>query len=69
MTVRASYLAQAYEMGVEGAAPLAFESLDLRHLPDWQSRIWSIGAGLVAPLFQGGRLVASTKAADRTRSG
>jgi ABC-type transporter Mla maintaining outer membrane lipid asymmetry ATPase subunit MlaF len=34
MTVRASYLAQAYEMGVEGAAPLAFESLDLRDRPD-----------------------------------
>jgi len=44
-------------------AAAGFESLDLRHLPDWQSRIWSIGAGLVAPIFQGGRLDANLKQA------
>jgi len=44
-------------------AAAGFESLDLRHLPDWQSRIWSIGAGLVAPLFQGGRLDANLQQA------
>lgn len=42
-------------------AAAGFESLDLRHLPDWQSRIWSIGAGLVAPLFQGGQLDANLR--------
>ena len=34
MTVRASYLAEAYTMGVEGAPPLVFERLDLRERPD-----------------------------------
>lgn len=34
MTARASYLLQAYEMGVEGAAPLAFRGVDLRERPD-----------------------------------
>ena len=34
MTVRASYLAEAYTMGVEGAPPLVFQQLDLRERPD-----------------------------------
>jgi ABC-type transporter Mla maintaining outer membrane lipid asymmetry ATPase subunit MlaF len=34
MTSRASYLARAYELGVEGAMPLAFRQIDLRDRPD-----------------------------------
>lgn len=32
--IRASYLAEAYSMGVEGAAPLVFSKVDLRERPD-----------------------------------
>jgi ABC-type transporter Mla maintaining outer membrane lipid asymmetry ATPase subunit MlaF len=32
--MRASYLTQAYAMGVEGAAPLVFRTVDLRERPD-----------------------------------
>jgi ABC-type transporter Mla maintaining outer membrane lipid asymmetry ATPase subunit MlaF len=34
VTARPSYLLQAYEMGVEGAAPLVFRNVDLREMPD-----------------------------------
>lgn len=34
MRVRASFLADAYAMGVEGAAPLMFRAVDLRERPD-----------------------------------
>lgn len=34
MTVRPSFLVSAFAMGIEGAAPLAFEHLDLRDRPD-----------------------------------
>lgn len=34
MTARPSYLEQAYAMGIEGAAPLAFDTVDLRDRPD-----------------------------------
>ena len=34
MTVRASYLAEAYSMGVAGAPPLVFQHIDLRERPD-----------------------------------
>jgi multidrug efflux system outer membrane protein len=40
-----------------------WESLDFRHLPDWQSRVWSIGASLFQPLFEGGRIDASVEQA------
>ena len=32
--IRASYLAEAYSMGVEGAPPLVFQHVDLRERPD-----------------------------------
>jgi multidrug efflux system outer membrane protein len=41
-----------------------FESLDVRHLADWQSRIWSIGAGALVPIFAGGRLRANLRQAE-----
>ncbi|MGN6370288.1 MAG: efflux transporter outer membrane subunit [Phycisphaerae bacterium] len=37
-----------------GAA--GFESVDLQHLFDWESHIWSIGPNVTVPLFAGGRL-------------
>lgn len=40
-----------------------WESLDFRHLPDWQSRIWSIGASVFQPIFTGGRIDASVEQA------
>lgn len=39
---------------------LGFESLELSDLLKSPSRIWSIGAGLAQPLFDGGRLAAQT---------
>jgi len=45
------------DLQLTGAA--GWESLDLRHLLNWQSRIWSIGASLAQPLFEGGRIDAS----------
>jgi multidrug efflux system outer membrane protein len=52
--------------GLTGDA--GFESGALSSLFDWQSRLWSIAAGVGAPLFNGGRLRATldaTKAAYR----
>jgi multidrug efflux system outer membrane protein len=52
--------------GLTGDA--GYESGFLSSLFDWQSRLWSIAAGVSAPLFNGGRLRASldaTKAAYR----
>jgi multidrug efflux system outer membrane protein len=40
-----------------------FEATDLRHLASWQSRIWSLGAGAVVPIFQGGALDAGLEQA------
>ena len=39
-----------------------FESGALESLFDWQSRVWSIAEGIVAPIFEGGRLRASLAA-------
>ena len=52
--------------GLTGDA--GFESGFLSSLFDWQSRLWSIAAGVTAPVFNGGRLRATldaTKAAYR----
>jgi len=37
---------------------VGLESSDLSHLFDWQSRIWSLAASALTPLFTGGRLSA-----------
>ena len=42
---------------LSGAA--GYESVNLRHAVDWQSRIWSIGPSVSIPIFEGGRLTAS----------
>ena len=39
-----------------------FESGALESLFNWQSRVWSIAEGIVAPIFEGGRLRASLDA-------
>lgn len=36
-----------------------FQSSSFQHLTDWQNRIWSVGAGLNLPIFQGGKLTAA----------
>jgi multidrug efflux system outer membrane protein len=46
--------------GLTGTA--GFESGALTSLFDWQSRVWSIAGGLVAPIFEGGRLRANLDA-------
>jgi multidrug efflux system outer membrane protein len=40
-----------------------WQAFDFGHLPDWQSRIWSIGASALAPLYAGGRLDAGVEQA------
>jgi len=40
-----------------GAA--GFESADLRHALDWESRVWSIGPSVSIPIFEGGQLDAN----------
>jgi multidrug efflux system outer membrane protein len=49
----------AYYPALSLTGTAGFESGDLKHLFDWESRIWSLGAALAAPLFQGGRVDAS----------
>jgi multidrug efflux system outer membrane protein len=40
-----------------------FESLDIEHALDWPNRLWSIGAALTAPIFEGGKLDAALEQA------
>jgi multidrug efflux system outer membrane protein len=50
-------VAQFYpDLRITGGVGL--ESADLRHLFEWQSRIWTLAAGAVLPLFEGGQLEA-----------
>lgn len=51
--------AAAYYPALSLTGTAGYESGDLRHLFDWESRIWSLGAALAAPLFKGGRVDAS----------
>jgi multidrug efflux system outer membrane protein len=44
-------------LNLTGAA--GFESSDLAHALDWQSRLWSIGASSLTPIFEGGKLEAN----------
>lgn len=39
-----------------------YESVELKTLFDWQSRIWSLGPSISVPIFMGGRNTASLKA-------
>ena len=55
-------VAQYYpDLQLTGSA--GWESMSVRTLLDWQSRIWSIGASALAPLFEGGRLDANLEQA------
>jgi len=51
----------AYYPALNLTATAGFESSDLKHLFDWESRIWSLGAALAAPLYQGGRVDADVE--------
>jgi multidrug efflux system outer membrane protein len=42
-----------------------FESIDLAHALDWESRVWSIGPSVSFPIFTGGQLQANL---DQTRA-
>jgi multidrug efflux system outer membrane protein len=42
------------QLKLTGAA--GFESFDLAHALDWESRVWSIGPSISFPLFTGGQL-------------
>ncbi len=44
-----------------GAA--GYESFDLAHTLDWESRIWSLGPSVTVPVFEGGQLDASLQQA------
>jgi len=46
----------AYYPALTLTATAGFESGELKNLFDWESRIWSLAAGLAAPLYQGGRV-------------
>jgi multidrug efflux system outer membrane protein len=42
-----------------------FESFDLQHLLDWESRFWQFGPNVSIPLFEGGKLTASLEQAKQ----
>ncbi len=42
-----------------------FESFDLQHLLDWQSRFWQFGPNVSIPIFEGGKLTASLEQAKQ----
>jgi multidrug efflux system outer membrane protein len=46
---------------LSGAA--GFESINLRSMLDWQSRVWSFGPSLSMPIFEGGRLTSQLRQA------
>jgi len=47
-----------------GAA--GFESIDVQHLVDWESRFWSLGPSVSIPIFEGGKLDANLAQAKAT---
>jgi multidrug efflux system outer membrane protein len=49
----------AFFPSIRLTAGLGYESADLSDLLDAQSQIWSLGASLIQPLFDGGRLRAN----------
>jgi len=53
----------AYYPSLSLTAAAGFESGDLKSLFDWKSRVWALGAGLAAPLYQGGRVDADVERA------
>ena len=53
----------AYYPSLTLTAELGYESRELKSLFNWESRVWTLGAGLVAPLYQGGRIDADVERA------
>jgi multidrug efflux system outer membrane protein len=52
-----------YYPKIDLSAAAGLLSIDLQHLFDWQSRVWSLGASLAQPIYQGGRLDAQLEQA------
>jgi multidrug efflux system outer membrane protein len=52
-----------YYPKIDLSAAAGFLSIDLQHLFDWQSRVWSLGASLAQPIYQGGKLDAQLEQA------
>jgi multidrug efflux system outer membrane protein len=46
----------SYYPDINLSAAAGFLSVDLQKVFDWQSRIWSLGASLAQPIYQGGKL-------------
>ncbi|MEI8198250.1 MAG: efflux transporter outer membrane subunit, partial [Phycisphaerae bacterium] len=55
---KANYYPVVQLTGVAG-----FESIDMQHVVDWQSRIWSLGPSVSVPIFEGGKLDANLQQA------
>lgn len=53
----------AYYPQLNLTAAFGFESRELKSLFDWESRVWTLAAGLAAPLYQGGRVDADVERA------
>jgi multidrug efflux system outer membrane protein len=53
------------QLSLTGSA--GFQNLDAGKIIDWPLRFWSIGAGLTAPIFEGGRLTAELEQAKARR--
>jgi multidrug efflux system outer membrane protein len=43
----------AYYPSLKLTGSAGFEALEISHIADWESRLWSAGAGVSIPLFQG----------------
>jgi multidrug efflux system outer membrane protein len=48
-------------LNLTGAA--GYQSVDLTHAMDWESRFWSLGANMAIPIFEGGKLEAGLQQA------
>jgi len=52
----------AFFPAIQLTGSAGFQSTDLASLFKWESRMWSIGGGLVTPIFEGGRIRANYEA-------
>ncbi|HEV8329230.1 MAG TPA: efflux transporter outer membrane subunit [Nitrospiraceae bacterium] len=52
----------AFFPAIQLTGSAGFQSTDLASLFNWESRLWSVGAGLFTPIFEGGRIRANYEA-------
>ena len=52
----------AFFPAVQLTGSAGFQSTDIKSVFQWQNRMWSIGAGLFTPVFEGGRIRANYEA-------